>query len=123
MIQAPPSSTRTDTLLPFTALGRSPEVEQHEAVAEQVAAALGIDHEHRRLGPRDHVLEASARQPVAVEAGRLERSEEHKSELPSLMRNSYAVFCLKKNTSNLALSQHLHTPYDTVTPQPLLPPL
>src|SRR3546814_1531047 len=98
MIRRPPRSTRTDTLFPYTTLFRS-------------AAGRGADHrdrlaaEHARdVGggaghPVDGVLE-HARQAVVVLGRHHEqavgRSEEHTSELQSLMRISYAVFCLKK---------------------------
>src|SRR3546814_5349369 len=78
MIRRPPRSTRTDTLFPYTTLFRS------GTAAEQ----MGIE------AP----LPQGAGMPVAP-AGRgcsVERSEEHTSELQSLMRISYAVFCLKK---------------------------
>src|SRR3546814_8875112 len=89
MIRRPPRSTRTDTLFPYTTLFRS-----------------GLYHYAARLG---HVArDRSGVQPqVAVRLqlgpGRLfwrPRSEEHTSELQSLMRISYAVFCLKKKKSN-----------------------
>src|SRR3546814_1824101 len=75
MIRRPPRSTRTDTLFPYTTLFRSPDRR----------------HPHRAV--------AGARQRLGrfcrCSAHRL-RSEEHTSELQSLMRISYAVFCLKK---------------------------
>src|SRR3546814_4639260 len=82
MIRRPPRSTRTDTLFPYTTLFRSLEGEgvaaaQHEVHADQEAP-----------GERDAHL-------VLVHPPQ-ERSEEHTSELQSLMRISYAVFCLKK---------------------------
>src|SRR3546814_20555887 len=70
MIRRPPRSTRTDTLFPYTTLFRS------------LSATTGS----RRVWILDH--ETRAFQPF--------RSEEHTSELQSLMRISYAVFCLKK---------------------------
>src|SRR3546814_4636601 len=86
MNRRPPRSTRTDTLFPYTTLFRSRGVV--EAVADHGhAPALGLQCAHerefllRRL-PRVHVVDA-------------QRSEEHTSELQSLMRISYAVFCLK----------------------------
>src|SRR3546814_2523583 len=97
MIRRPPRSTRTDTLVPYTTLFRS---------------RGGMDH-HRTRGDGDFSprtaqppLCAAARHPDALaspvsrtrsQAGaRNRRSEEHTSELQSLMRISYAVFCLKK---------------------------
>src|SRR3546814_9846498 len=81
MIRRPPRSTRTDTLFPYTTLFRSrcPEPTPRRSSAAPPAPAVLGRHRSR---PR------SARC-----AG---RSEEHTSELQSLMRISYAVFCLKK---------------------------
>src|SRR3546814_5470595 len=110
MIRLPPRSTRTDTLFPSTTLFRS----RCRAAAGDAEAALsrrlycaGADHDRlgRDLHPRTAaVLEglarraAAARCGVCVDAGLAlpARSEEHTSELQSLMRISYAVFCLKK---------------------------
>src|SRR3546814_19391046 len=74
MIRRPPRSTRTDTLFPYTTLFRSGG---RGGIHEVEAGAL-----RRLLGRLQHV-----------------RSEEHTSELQSLMRISYAVFCLKKKTN------------------------
>src|SRR3546814_15715059 len=83
-----PRSTRTDTLFPYTTLFRSDGDQQ----------ALGgelPDHGQQLPGPEDRVaLEVVAERPVAQHFEK--RSEEHTSELQSLMRISYAVFCLKK---------------------------
>src|SRR3546814_3228829 len=92
MIRRPPRSTRTDTLFPYTTLFRSlGEVGGHQHLGRCSMRAY-----HRR-----HQF-AQAR---AVQRGNLHRSEEHTSELQSLMRISYAVFCLKKkkynNTANI----------------------
>src|SRR3546814_3505656 len=83
MIRRPPRSTRTDTLFPYTTLFRSLSAAVGQRQVEEAVAALrhararAFDHRrHRRRHPR--------------------RSEEHTSELQSLMRISYAVFCLKK---------------------------
>src|SRR3546814_1072967 len=97
MIRRPPRSTRTDPLFPYTTLFRSHDVAedgtrrshqcagddeqvvlQGEADAAGRPAGIGVQHRHhdRHVG----------------------RSEEHTSELQSLMRTSYAVFCLKKKT-------------------------
>src|SRR3546814_8247302 len=80
MIRRPPRSTRTDTLFPYTTLFRS--------------------HRRRRRGddPADRAVQRAARDR------RARRSEEHTSELQSLMRISYAVFCLKQ--SNRTKSEH-----------------
>src|SRR3546814_9925149 len=94
MIRRPPRSTRTDTLFPYTTLFRS-----------------GIDHElAERRRSHDEVRQQARR---GVNDGRwragTERSEEHTSELQSLMRISYAVFCLKKkNDSTQYINQTYH---------------
>src|SRR3546814_13074925 len=95
MIRRPPRSTRTDTLFPYTTLFRSnarrrsdrilADLKRRQALLHQLAARVGTRRNgHRRCrGPN--------------KAGqRRDRSEEHTSELQSLMRISYAVFCLKK---------------------------
>src|SRR3546814_4309627 len=111
MIRRPPRSTRTDTLFPYTTLFRS----RHRPAAVEDALRAGPE---LGLGPQRHLgagrlprgvprlltdclrrwRHARLRMPPA-RLGR--RSEEHTSELQSLMRISYAVFCLKKKkTSN-----------------------
>src|SRR3546814_10417525 len=95
MIRRPPRSTRTDTLFPYTTLVRSHrEVDRDRRLADP-ALARG-DHDHLRRGGDGGVRGV----------GRLVRSEEHTSELQSLMRNSYAVFCLKKNKIQIELERH-----------------
>src|SRR3546814_15301282 len=79
MIRRPPRSTRTDTLFPYTTLFRSIWLYFGPATAE-------------KSGVEGRVGRHPAEQPAHI-AG---RSEEHTSELQSLMRISYAVFCLKK---------------------------
>src|SRR3546814_9769795 len=79
MIRRPPRSTRTDTLFPYTTLFRS-----------RAGLSLGERLLHRARGPVSPALEIGNHV--------LNRSEEHTSELQSLMRISYAVFCLKKKT-------------------------
>src|SRR3546814_2337126 len=95
MIRRPPRSTRTDTLFPYTTLFRS--------VGQVVGVGVGIVEEaavleQQAAGPRARrvaAVPAGRRRPgQALDAG--DRSEEHTSELQSLMRISYAVFCLKK---------------------------
>src|SRR3546814_7401126 len=102
MIRPPPRSTRTDTLFPYTTLFRSQlklgpdhdvaivvarqgrvEVEETPAEGEEAAAAAP-----------QAAAEGEAKD--AAEGEEKKRSEEHTSELQSLMRISYAVFCLKK---------------------------
>src|SRR3546814_10059726 len=85
MIRRPPRSTRTDTLFPYTTLFRS-RYGYAKYVAHQVYYSLiGRDYEWELM-------------PLGLDQGigAVVRSEEHTSELQSLMRISYAVFCLKK---------------------------
>src|SRR3546814_4277263 len=100
MIRRPPRSTRTDTLFPYTTLFRSdsrkgsPIQERANADRDGGVGIVGTLPEKgcaRELGTH-------ARLP----AGASRRSEEHTSELQSLMRISYAVLCLKKKMSHLA---------------------
>src|SRR3546814_3264890 len=91
MIRAPPRSTRTDTLFPYPTLFRS-EIEEVIARAKSLGRVSLI------------YLESPANptnQLVDVQAVAAARSEEHTSELQSLMRISYAVFCLKKKINLL----------------------
>src|SRR3546814_3784801 len=89
MIRRPPRSTRTDTLFPYTTLFRSGQARAadrpcrlpRQQVWRLVRCGAALWHEGRRV----------------------DRSEEHTSELQSLMRISYAVFCLKKKTENIRL--------------------
>src|SRR3546814_7717673 len=83
MIRRPPRSTRTDTLFPYTTLFRS-------AASPRAGTNIGV-----RIAAIDRIGPDRA-----GGSGRpaFERSEEHTSELQSLMRISYAVFCLKKKT-------------------------
>src|SRR3546814_12414340 len=98
MIRRPPRSTRTDTLFPYTTLFRSPERIRR---GREIGPLVGqVEHQHQH---RDH-HDPQQGQPCGD--GQLHRSssvrpafarsEEHTSELQSLMRISYAVFCLKK---------------------------
>src|SRR3546814_6266752 len=77
MIRRPPRSTRTDTLFPYTTLFRS----KHDRAARYHFASMQSD---------------SGRALLLTHGLNPDRSEEHTSELQSLMRISYAVFCLKK---------------------------
>src|SRR3546814_2900288 len=98
MIRRPPRSTRTDTLFPYTTLFRSRRRRaQRDAARAEMAVAVVMQRAAFLQGHADH------------------RSEEHTSELQSLMRISYAVFCLKKkkhkknnhrNTNNQVRQTH-----------------
>src|SRR3546814_11503278 len=106
MIRRPPRSTRTDTLFPYTTLFRSLVERGLELHADLRAAALRV-----RRGRQP----ALGCQPLAHDFRRQRRSEEHTSELQSLMRISYAVFCLKKQPK-----QTHHTLPNTTTKSPIL---
>src|SRR3546814_10022249 len=97
MIRRPPRSTRTDTLFPYTTLFRSLERE-----AGGGAAVIGAFLVDDRI-----IAEVQAEPAIGLGHRRAEhpdlRSEEHTSELQSLMRISYAVFCLKKKTEQIRI--------------------
>src|SRR3546814_3799688 len=119
MIRRPPRSTRTDTLFPYTTLFRSlrdlhAEAAKDRCKLDRDIATAGHDHTTRQrrqvkgIVGRDRQLAARNVRLVGRAAGRDQdvlgtmRSEEHKSELQSLMRISYAVFCLKqKHNTNV----------------------
>src|SRR3546814_3962774 len=122
MSRRPPRSTRTDTLFPYTTLFRSEPVGRQTDLREdgagacvEVVAADGQEVLERRAVPLDRVRVAAHRRGGGVERiGRRRdagRSEEHTSELQSLMRISYAVFCLikKKNTKHTSEQPYLQT--------------
>src|SRR3546814_5979086 len=114
MIRRPPRSTRTDTLFPYTTLFRSDPRAQGdgcggggiaqgvigEAQGSAEAAAEALQHPQVRLLRRQGVERSALQQHQVIVAEAVaepdRRSEEHTSELQSLMRISYAVFCLKK---------------------------
>src|SRR3546814_4421616 len=85
MIRRPPRSTRTDTLFPYTTLFRS------------TGAGKQLFRQHDRHAEQGQARTRESRPAVCRRFVRcVGRSEEHTSELQSLMRISYAVFCLKK---------------------------
>src|SRR3546814_1865413 len=90
MIRRPPRSTRTDTLFPYTTLFRSFDGDVLILYGDVPFVRTGT---MRAMIERLHAADAPA---VVVLGFEPERSEEHTSELQSLMRTSYAVFCLKK---------------------------
>src|SRR3546814_4017939 len=123
MIRRPPRSTRTDTLFPYTTLFRSAVVADDEGAVGGQGRAIGaaadpgddllrpvgrdprhlsvanLDDQQGTVGQDDRSFWKA--QPLRDKDG-LHRSEEHTSELQSLMRISYAVFCLKKKkTTNI----------------------
>src|SRR3546814_1778993 len=92
MIRRPPRSTRTDTLFPYTTLFRS---EGHGHGVTLVRNGL---RRKPLVWVRQAPTQNRSRTLTRPSASTLARSEEHTSELQSLMRISYAVFCLKKKT-------------------------
>src|SRR3546814_9610783 len=110
MIRRPPRSTRTDTLFPYTTLfrssGRVPVSFSTIWVAASAATRSISPIAFARAAP-SVLSAASARAPSAA-LDCASRSEEHTSELQSLMRISYAVFCLKKKKITLLKTTHHH---------------
>src|SRR3546814_10788153 len=108
MIRRPPRSTRTDTTFPYTTLFRSRDLRtaQWRMVhghgdrrwQRQCAGNAGMPRLRERIdGARSADSGAlNSRSAAGTRCGQRRRSEEHTSELQSLMRISYAVFCLKK---------------------------
>src|SRR3546814_1830617 len=100
MIRRPPRATRTDTLFPYTTLFRSC---MHEALFSDRGLAEGFSTLDVAKGlidegyhPMTVFFPLVVHGAMLIEPTETERSEEHTSELQSLMRTSYAVFCLKK---------------------------
>src|SRR3546814_1260807 len=94
MIRRPPRSTRTDTLFPYTTLFRSED--DKRCITDHPVQLVG---EHRQAcdgGSAQSYLPADGGLVPLQRCPAMVRSEEHTSELQSLMRISYAVFCLKK---------------------------
>src|SRR3546814_7020689 len=91
MIRRPPRSTRTDTLFPYTTLFRSSVIQMQACSVRDGGGGVAT------LGPPEPgSLPCPRHSPPCARSTTPARSEEHTSELQSLMRNSYAVFCLKK---------------------------
>src|SRR3546814_15473234 len=98
MIRRPPRSTRTDTLFPYTTLFRSPSTTPTSRGGASTCAAC----ESRRISSlREALFDTHTTVAPGLGPGdHWRRSEEHTSELQSLMRISYAVFCLKKKKTS-----------------------
>src|SRR3546814_2213544 len=95
MIRRPPRSIRTDTLFPYTTLFRSVHRMRETGTAD--GADRIISNQVADIGKHGRIARL---QPHHMRDAPLPRSEEHTSELQSLMRISYAVFCLKKKKNN-----------------------
>src|SRR3546814_9494181 len=111
MIRRPPRSTRTDTLFPYTTLFRSASQSNENTVSLRrryfLCPKTHSGDLRRQIGSQVKTpAEGSSPVKLALSA----RSEEHTSELQSLMRISYAVFCLKKKTKKYSneFNQNTH---------------
>src|SRR3546814_2616505 len=98
MIRRPPRSTRTDTLFPYTTLFRSAVDGMARCDNGRISYLIVREGGVAGVGERLHAL--------TWDELRMERSEEHTSELQSLMRISYAVFCLKKKNIQAMYTHH-----------------
>src|SRR3546814_3773539 len=115
MIRRPPRSTRTDTLFPYTTLFRSNGVDKCRShpLNEEMTVFKALDEKTLvagQIAPAD-LAAAKALGVTTVINNRPDgeaRSEEHTSELQSLMRNSYAVFCLKKKKKTTSEKANPH---------------
>src|SRR3546814_2661992 len=117
-IRRPPRSTRTDTLFPYTTLFRSADPRRRHRLGNDAVDAVGEHGRAGAIGP-DAAADAGRRagrrdrRHVRSAQGRDDRSEEHTSELQSLMRISYAVFCLKKKKKTTYDTSNSYTKYYT----------
>src|SRR3546814_8101557 len=123
MIRRPPRSTRSDPLFPYTTLFRSGSIvaglAEHGLMglgrATFRTAEEGRSHLHAGRAERQRGGDAAAVHDAAGGDHRQvdpRRSEEPTSELQSLMRNSYAVFCLKKKTKLIHTKKTLRAPHE-----------
>src|SRR3546814_9924619 len=112
MLLRPPRSTRTATLFPTTTLFRSPSpVCCNINTASSPDSVRTLISFWARCNIEAIILRDSFRERVAFVIFH-DRSEEHTSELQSLMRISYAVLCLKKKTQKTNIASHVHTQYN-----------
>src|SRR3546814_6271460 len=109
MIRRPPRSTRTDTLFPYTTLFRSIALPFRPGGRDFFLERIEIAHDaHTLAAPARRWLDQQRR----TDRSGMGRSEEHTSELQSLMRISYAVFCLKKK-NNVKHNKNAYTNFNT----------
>src|SRR3546814_8584348 len=125
MMRRPPRSTRTDTLFPYTTLFRSPQGSEEfqlrgEAKARQGRLRIYKINIGKAQAPSSDQIPARntpIHQPTPYDGAN--RSEEHTSELQSLMRISYAVFCLKKKKITIQTKVQIHSSrqnyYDSIS--------
>src|SRR3546814_4604104 len=111
MIRRPPRSTRTDTLFPYTTLFRSYDI-ANMLLAETINSPVILVSDIERGG-----CFASIFGTIKLLKIKHQRSEEHTSELQSLMRISYAVFCLKKKKSTQTIKTRQRIQHHNYRPQ------
>src|SRR3546814_2312705 len=122
MIRPPPRSTRTDTPFPYTTLFRSPRelivvahqeanLRSHNSTVSSLSGTEVSDLGNmlKKAGARMTPLFGDSEDRLQQERASMARSEEHTSELQSLMRISYAVFCLKKKINQTTTATQLRT--------------
>src|SRR3546814_1859385 len=117
MIRRPPRSTRTDTLFPYTTLFRSVAgalintafvvAKEKKLDPQLVLAVIAIESRYNPYAESHVGAQGLMQVMTSVHKDKFERSEEHTSELQSLMRISYAVFCLKKKKQNRQHTKHI----------------
>src|SRR3546814_5690508 len=114
MIRRPPRSTRTDTLFPYTTLFRS-QPRSLGSTETGGGASLPIWLDYMRYALKDQPQTPPGPMPSGLSKINGDfRSEEHTSELQSLMRISYAVFCLKKKTPTDSHLLETNTKHDNI---------
>src|SRR3546814_5121140 len=107
MIRRPPRSTRTDTLFPYTTLFRSIDGTVPVSGLHRLLDA-GLVRGQVRFSQKATLLDVPLLERIGDVAAVEARSEEHTSELQSLMRISYAVFCLKKKRQHNSTNNLTH---------------
>src|SRR3546814_7543245 len=114
MIRRPPRSTRTDTLFPYTTLFRAHS--RTEDPHKRLDLKQAIHHDHHQQGQHGTRAGRLGRRGYSAvqheQHAQDDRSEEHTSELQSLMRISYAVFCLKNIRSKNIMTKLNKEHYD-----------
>src|SRR3546814_6503736 len=117
MLRPPPRSTRTDTLFPYTTLFRSGDVGGSAHHAHEVPRRRLREHDAGATAGGEGIdFRRLQRRPTVDQLGQRTRehprSEEHTSELQSLMRISYAVFCLKKKKRSIKTIRSISDTYE-----------
>src|SRR3546814_2580945 len=119
MIPRPPRSTRTDTLFPYTTLFRSKRRNTAFDVISKQCDFYNLERHDNKCSTRSRqlyifILKCWQHRNIQCFNFKQYRSEEHTSELQSLMRISYAVFCLKKKINNTINQQIIYYTHTTV---------